>query len=313
MSMDPAALLPLLNHLGTPRRIECVQVSRTVTATGAGRAVLRCMGAGGGGARGTSGRGGNGGTVATKEIAVARGDQFVITIPQGGAGRTGTDGPGGGGGTLTITRGGITLISIPGGLGGLNVNTAPLDNTAPTGADWFVSGGLAGNFGFSGGGGAMIVEGGTVAGKGGSGGGGGALGDGAFAGGGAIRSAAGNVGGTGYLTPETCVLRIAYPSPVSGYMAGTTFVPGTGAFDGGSHNSASVLGNSGGFGGGGARSGGANSQSGHGGFAGGGGGGSGSVAAGSGGPGGGGGGSSGGTGGNGGQGWVTIEWIGGAA
>ena len=307
MSMDPAALLPLIQHLGTPRRIECVQISRTVTAVGSGRVILRCMGAGGGGGVGSNARGGNGGTVATKDIAVVKGDQFVITIPQGGVGRSGTSGGGEDGGTLTIKRGGITLISIPGGRGGLNTTAAPLDNEAPTGADWFVLGGRAGNGGASGGGGAMIVEGGTAAGNGGvNGGGGGALGDGATAGGGAITSAVGNVSGTGYLSPESCVLRIAHPSPVSGYVAGSNFVPGTSAFGGGSA-SATGAGTGGGFGGGGAKSTGTGSQPGPGGFAGGGG------SGGNGGPGGGGGAVLSGTAGNGGQGWVTLEWIGGAA
>ena len=57
------------------RRYEYVAFSHTITATGSGQAVLRCMGTGGGGAGGTSGRGGNGGTVATKTITVTAGDR----------------------------------------------------------------------------------------------------------------------------------------------------------------------------------------------------------------------------------------------
>ena len=147
------------------RRYEYVAFSRTITATGSGRAVLRCMGAGGGGAGGTNSRGGNGGTVATKTITVEAGDQLVVTIPAGGAGGA-TDQPGSAGGTLTVMRGGVTLISIPGGNGGPR-NTTPTNNAVPTGADWYVLGGLGGNGNRSGGGGAMIVEGGTVAGRGG--------------------------------------------------------------------------------------------------------------------------------------------------
>ena len=82
------------------RRYEYVAFSRTITATGSGQAVLRCMGAGGGGASGTNARGGNGGTVATKIITVQAGDQLVVTIPAGGAAGN-TDQPGSAGGTLT--------------------------------------------------------------------------------------------------------------------------------------------------------------------------------------------------------------------
>ena len=165
------------------RRYEYVAFSSTITATGSGQAVLRCMGAGGGGASGNNARGGNGGTVATKTITVAAGDQLVVTIPAGGAGGA-TDQPGSAGGVLTIVRSGTTLISIPGGNGG-PIKTAPTNNAAPTGADWYVLGGLGGNGDRTGGGGAMIVEGGTVAGRGGSAqysGGGGALGNGADSG-----------------------------------------------------------------------------------------------------------------------------------
>ena len=243
------------------RRYEYVAFSRTFTATGSGQAVLRCMGAGGGGASGNTARGGNGGTVATKIITVQAGDQLVVTIPAGGA-RGASSQPGNAGGDLTIMRDGVTLISIPGGNGGPTSGT-PTNNAAPTGADWYVLGGLAGNGDRSGGGGAMIVEGGTVAGRGGNtskSGGGGALGNGtdsSYGGGGCLTHATSVGPGDGFLMPDMSVLRLAVPTPMP--------------------NSA------GGYGGG--------------------------FAAGAGGFGGGGGGSSG----AGGQGWVTIEWIGGAA
>ena len=245
------------------RRYEYVAFSRTITATGSGQAVLRCMGAGGGGAGGTNARGGNGGTVATKAIAVEAGDQLVVTIPAGGAGGSSNQ-PGSAGGTLTIMRGGVTLISIPGGNGG-PINTTPTNNAAPTGADWYVLGGLGGDGNQSGGGGAMFVEGGMVAGRGGQppyagSGGGGALGngsDGGSHGGGSLTHATSTSPGGGFLTPEMSVLRLAVPTPMPG---------SNGPFGGGTNGGA------GGFGGSGSSVGGA-----------------------------------------GGQGFVAIEWIGGAA
>lgn len=208
------------------RRYEYVAFSRVITATGSGQAVLRCMGAGGGGAGGDTARGGNGGTVATKTITVQAGDQLVVTIPAGGAaGNTGQ--PGSAGGTLTITRSGVTLISIPGGNGG-PLDTAPTNNAVPTGADWYVLGGLGGNGTQTGGGGAMIVEGGTVAGRGGNApnsGGGGALGNGAdsgLSGGGSLDHATSAGPGNGFLTPEMSVLRMAVPTPMPGSAGGIT-------------------------------------------------------------------------------------------
>ena len=294
------------------RRYEYVAFSRTITATGSGQAVLRCMGAGGGGARGTHARGGNGGTVATKTITVQAGDQLVVTIPAGGAGGASSQ-PGSAGGTLTITRGGTTLISIPGGNGG-PTGTAPTNNAAPTGADWYVLGGRGGNGDRTGGGGAMIVEGGTVAGRAGNAqfsGGGGALGNGADSagkhGGGSLAHATSAGPGGGFLTPEMSVLRMAIPAPTAPYQSGSNFVPGSaGGYGGATATSA------GGFGGGGG--GGNGTFGGAGGFGGGGGGSEagGSYVGGAGGFGGGGGGGSY-VGGAGGQGFVTIEWIGSAA
>ena len=274
------------------RRYEYVAFSRTITATGSGQAVLRCMGAGGGGASNTNSSGGNGGTVATKTITVEAGDQLVVTIPAGGA-KGASSQPGSAGGALTITRGGNTLISIPGGNGG-PIGTVPTNNAAPTGADWYVLGGLGGIGDRSGGGGAMIVEGGTVAGRGGHAqysGGGGALGNGADSGkhgGGSLAHATSAGPGDGFLTPEMSVLRMAVPMPVAPYYNGSVVVPGSaGSFGGGGGG---TTGGAGGFGSGG---GGGGNVGGAGGF--GGGGGCGNV------------------GGAGGQGFVTIEWIGGAA
>lgn len=300
---------------GSQRRAGHFQFSNMVTLAGSGTVVLRAMGAGGGGARGPNARGGNGGTVATKEVIVSANDALVITIPAGGAGKKTENGSGSNGGTLTVVRAGVTLLSIPGGLGGLNTVAAPLNNTAPTGADWYVLGGLGGNAGSSGGGGAMIVKGGTVAGRGGNGpnsGGGGAMGNASDAapwlGGGSLESSAGTVCGGGFITPETSVLLFAMPMPSNGRIEATSYwVPGSTAFGGGSYNTAVGQGSDGGFGGG---------ASGSavipriGGFAGGGGGG---YTGGNGGFGGGGGGGSPENGGNGGQGWLTIEFIGGAA
>ena len=296
------------------RRYEYVAFSRTITATGSGQAVLRCMGAGGGGAGGTNARGGNGGTVATKTITVEAGDQLVVTIPAGGA--AGSSGqPGSAGGVLTIVRSGTTLVSIPGGKGG-PFNAVPTNNDAPTGADWYVLGGLGGNGDKSGGGGAMIVEGGTVAGRGGNtqySGGGGALGNGADSGGkhgGGSLTHATSVGpGDGFLTPEMSVLRMAMPAPTPPYQSGSSYVPGSaGGFGGGSSSSTTSGGSGGGFGGGGAGSA-TTIPPGAGGFGGGGGGSN--TNGGAGGFGGGGGGGT--VGGAGGQGFVTIEWIGSAA
>ena len=259
------------------RRYEYFAFSRTITVTSSGLAIFRCMGAGGGGAGGANARGGNGGSVGTKLFPVNEGDELVVTIPAGGAG--GASGqPGSAGGTLTIARGGVTLIRIPGGNGG-PINTAPTNNAAPTGADWYVLGGRGGNGNQSGGGGAMIVEGGTVAGRGGNAaysGGGGALGNGSDSGdigGGCLTHATGAAPGGGFLTPEMSVLRLAVPTPMPG---------SNGPFGGGG------TGGAGGFGGGG----GTGVTGGAGGFGGGGGGG---------------------TGGAGGQGFVTIEWMGSAA
>ena len=278
------------------RRYEYVAFSRTITATGSGQAVLRCMGAGGGGASATNACGGNGGTVATKTITVEAGDQLVVTIPAGGA--KGAPGqPGSAGGTLTITRGGTTLISIPGGNGG-PTGAAPTNNAAPTGADWYVLGGRGGLGDRTGGGGAMIVEGGTVAGRAGNAqfsGGGGALGNGDDGagkhGGGSLAHATSAGPGDGFLTPEMSVLRLAVPMPVAPYHNGSAVVPGSaGSYGGGGGNGGA--GGGGGFGGGG---GGGGGNGGAGGFGGGGGGGGGN------------------NGGAGGQGFVTIEWIGSAA
>ena len=276
------------------RRYEYVAFSRTITATGSGQAVLRCMGAGGGGASASNGLGGNGGTVAAKTINVEAGDQLVVTIPAGGA-RGASGQPGSAGGTLTITRGGDTLISIPGGNGG-PTGGAPTNNAEPTGADWYVLGGLGGIGDRTGGGGAMIVEGGTVAGRAGNAqfsGGGGALGNGDDGsgkhGGGSLAHATSAGPGAGFLTPEMSVLRLAVPMPVAPYYNGSAVVPGSaGSYGGG--GGGGTTGGAGGFGSGGG--GGAN-FGGAGGFGGGGGCGS--------------------NGGAGGQGFVTIEWIGGAA
>ena len=214
------------------RRYEYVAFSRTITAKGGEQAVLRCMGAGGGGASASNARGGNGGTVATKTITVAAGDQLVVTIPAGGV-KGASSQPGSAGGTLTITRGGTTLISIPGGNGG-PVSGTPTNNAAPTGADWYVLGGLGGNGDRTGGGGAMIVEGGTVAGRAGNAqfsGGGGALGNGDDGagkhGGGSLAHATSAGPGDGFLTPEMSVLRLALPMPVAPYHNGSAVVPGS--------------------------------------------------------------------------------------
>ena len=287
------------------RRYEYVAFSRTITAKDSGQVVLRCMGAGGGGAWANTARGGNGGTVATKVITVAAGDQLVVTIPAGGDGGGASNQPGSTGGTLTIERSGVTLISIPGGNGG-PLSGAPTNNAAPTGADWYVLGGLGGNGSGSGGGGAMIVEGGTVAGRGGNNdysGGGGALGNGDDGsdnhGGGSITNATSAGPGNGFLTPEMSVLRLAVPTPMPGSAGG--FGGGAGGSD---------TGGAGGFGGGGGGAG--TDGGGAGGFGGGGGGAAYGYMGGGGGFGGGGGGGSDG-GGAGGQGWVTLEWTGGAA
>lgn len=302
---------------GTSRRIEYFQFSTTATATENGVAILRAMGAAGGGARSSVSRGGNGGTVATKKIAVAAGDEFVITIPAGGAGRAATNGPGVAGGTLTVVRGGITLLSIPGGLGGVDTATAPLANPPPTGADWYVLGGLAGNAAQSGGGGAMIVKGGTVAGRGGNtsgSGGGGAMGNASDAipyfGGGSTESSTPAKLGHGFITAETSVLLLAIPMPSSGRLESTSYwIEGATPFGGGSYNPSTGQGSDGGFGGGGA---GGGLFGRRGGFAGGGGGNGGNNPGGAGGFGGGGGGATNANGGDGGQGWLTIEFIGGA-
>lgn len=301
MQFDPITAAIATSVKNAQRRLECMQFSKTVTATGSGRAILRCMGAAGGGARGANARGGNGGTVATKEITVTKGDQLVVTIPAGGAGKTSTDGDGATGGTLTIVRNGVTLISIPGGIGGVNAAAMPGNNAAPTGADWYVLGGRGGNASYSGGGGAMIVEGGTVAGQGGTSGGG-ALGNGVSSrGGGCLFD---NSGGD-FLTAETCVLRIVQPMPSGGVLASSSAT----AFGGGNPGSYS-----GGFGGGGGTGGTGVGTSGFsGGFAGGGGGSYDSSGGGGNGGFGGGGGGGGAKGGEGGQGWLTIEWIGGCA
>ena len=265
-----------------PSRYDYIFASKTVTAAAAGTVVLRCMGAGGGGSRSdyaNGARGGNGGTVATRTLTVAAGDQLVITIPAGGAGAAADNTPGSAGGTLTILRAGVTLISIPGGNGGPH-GAAPVNNTAPTGADWYVLGGLGGNLQNSGGGGAMIVEGGTVAGTTTGRAGGGACGNGnGEYGGGALTHATSNKAGWGLLTLESSVLRIAAPLHVAPVWNGSTLQAGSnGHFGGGNGSNAD-----GGFGGGGGSGGGAR------GFGGGG---------------------SGGGGGGGGQGWVTLEWVG---
>lgn len=298
------------------RRIECFQSSTTITMAGSGPIVLRAMGAGGGGARGYNARGGNGGTVATKAVTVSAGDVLVITIPAGGAGKASSDGNGAAGGNLTVVRSGVTLLSIPGGRGGLNTTAAPTNNTAPTGADWYVLGGLAGNGDQSGGGGAMIVKGGTVAGRGGNGsgsGGGGARGNASDAspwyGGGSLEHSTISRCGGGFILPETSVLLFAIPMPSSGILSGSYWVPGATAFGGGDFNTTVGFGSDGGFGGGG--SGGNSSR--RGGFAGGGGGNGVNDPGGDGGFGGGGSGAANANAGNGGQGWLTIEFLGGAA
>lgn len=334
MNFDPITNAVAIAIRASQRRYEHVLISRTVTATGNGIAVFRCMGAGGGGGSSVGpspiSRGGNGGTVAIKTVSVAAGDQFVVTIPAGGAGSITSGVAGGAGGTLSIVRSGTTLLSIPGGNGGSGAGVAPSNNAPPTGADWYVLGGLGGNAPCSGGGGAMLVEGGTVAGRGGNSGpgtgGGGALGNGgdspSSGGGGATMSSVSASGGGGFITDQTCVLRFAPPisaqagmtsASVTGIISmgayaggnGEIFIGGLGGFGGGgggsNHTSGSTTGGKGGFGGGGGGGGGGGNVSGFGGdggFGGGGGGGSGSNNA---------------QGGSGGQGWVTIEWQGGAA
>ena len=301
MNFDPITNAVVTAIQRSMRRYEHVQISRTVTATGSGTAVLRAMGAGGGGGKGLAGnyaKGGNGGTVAIKTITVAAGDQFVVTIPAGGAGATTDSTPGSTGGTLTVVRSGVTLLSIPGGNGGPGVDVGPTNNSAPVGADWYVLGGLAGYGHGSGGGGAMLVEGGALAGKGGdspASGGGGALGNGGAVanggGGGATQHASGVIAGGGYMSPGSCILRFA-PAVAAQRGTGSGSAqgrPSLGAFAGGHGEAGGAPGN-GGFGGGG---GGGGGSGGNGGFGGGGGGGSG--------------------GGFGGQGWLTIEWQGGAA
>lgn len=246
MSMDPAALLgPVLRVRNSAIRYEHIYLSRTVTAVRSGTLTFRCMGAGGGGQAPRSGAsvfgGGNGGTVAIKTVSVTAGDRFVITIPAGGSGGVANSDAPAAGGTLTVTRGGTTLLSIPGGRVGTTLaGQPPAANEAPTGADWYVLGGLGGtppaNGSPTGGGGAMIVEGGTVAGRGGnaqySGGGGalgngGVLGNGGGGGGGAFTSAIGAVGGGGFLPQETSVLRLSTPFAVPPYYNGSTTIPGS--------------------------------------------------------------------------------------
>lgn len=131
-----------------------VLTSKTITFTQAGKVCLTVVSAGGSGAKVTAsnatgaGTGGNSGPWGRKVFAVGVGDTLTFSIGSGGAQQNADGSNGNPGGTTTIALNGSTIITAPGGEGGIfhaSAAVAVAPAATITGCDFYVPGVRAGD------------------------------------------------------------------------------------------------------------------------------------------------------------------------